>query len=190
MTLLPELIAAYRFARRRQFRQELLRAGLTFGDDYLWGLARVAVDPHFYQPEPEGRLALIVGAFEAGVLIDLVAVGRSTFGLRTRRGDADILGHDALESARWSRTPLHVYDSAWSWLRHGRRGVAVVNWNAVPGLLSDVAEIRCETAALADRVDRAFARPIPRPPLYVLSPNPPTPHSPTPQPSTLKSKES
>lgn len=169
MTLLPELIDAYRFARRRQYRADLLRAGLTFGDDYLWGLARIEIDAHFYQPQPDGRLALIVGAFEAGMLIDLVAISYRTFGLRTRRGDADLLGHDALESARWARTPLHLYESAWSWLRAGRRGATVINWNAVPGLLSDVAEIRCETRALADKVDAAFARPVPRPPLFVLS---------------------
>jgi hypothetical protein len=169
MTLLPELIDAYRYARRREFRKAVQDAGLRYGDDYLWGLARVEVDDHFYQPQPEGRLALIVGAFEAGQLIDLVAISSRTFGLRTRRGDADLLGHDALEAARWARTPLHLYENAWSWLRAGRRGATVVNWRAVPGLLSDVAEIRCETAALAKRIDAAFARPVPRPPLFVLS---------------------
>jgi len=168
--LLPELIDAYRFARRRPVRKDLERAGLTFGDDYLWGLARVEVDDHFYQPVPDGRLALIVGAFEGGMLTDLVAISGATFGLRTRRGDADLLGHDVLEAARWARTPLALYESPWSWLRAGRRGVTVVNWRAVPGLLSDVAEIRCETAALARRVDAAFARPVPRLPLFVLTP--------------------
>ena len=177
MTLMPELIDAYRFARRREFRKMVTGAGLRYGDDYLWGFATVEVDDHFYQPQPEGRVALIVGAFEGGSLLDLVAVSGASFGLRTRRGHADLLGHDALEAARLYRTPLNLYENPWSWLRAGHRGATVVNWRAVPGLLADVAEIRCETAALARRVDAAFARPVPCPPLFVIKPPAPAKES-------------
>jgi hypothetical protein len=169
MTLLPELIAAYRFARRPKYRKALERRGLVFGGDYLWGVAHVAVDALFYEPDPEGTPALIVGAFELGALIDLVAVS-SVFGLRTRRGDADLLGHDALETACLFEKPLDLYADAWSWLRHDCRGATIVNWRAAPGLLRGVPRIRCETAQLAERVDQAFARPIPCPPLLVFSP--------------------
>jgi hypothetical protein len=169
MTLLPELIAAYRFARRPKFRNALERRGLAFGGDYLWGVAHVAVDSLFYEPDPEGAVALIVGAFEFGALIDLVAVS-SVFGLRTRRGEADLLGHDALEAAGLHGKPLDLYADPWSWLRHDCRGATIVNWRAAPSLLRNVPRIRCESTQLAERVDQAFARPIPCPPLLVFSP--------------------
>jgi hypothetical protein len=170
MSLLSELIDAYRFARRPIYRAAIHRLGLQLGEGYLWGLAPVAADSLFYEPDPEGELALIVGAFERGALFDLVAVSPFTFGIRTRLGEANLLGADWLEVARWHERSLKLYAEPFSWLRHGRNGAVILDWRGIGFRLSDMPSIVCETEALADQVRDAFARPLPLPPVRLMHP--------------------
>lgn len=175
--LLSELAACRAsLARRPALLAIARRAGLDpavhFADGTLCGIDRVIVDGAFYQPDPEGEPALIAGAVDYGELIDLVATSvlPSGFGLRTRRGEAQLLGREVLEDSRFLGPPLKLYDSAWSWLREGRQGCVIVDWRRAPFQLEDVPALICESHALGLLVEQAFARPIPMPPLFAPPP--------------------
>lgn len=165
--LLRELHQATLLARRPLFAETLRACGLPLLGCPLWGLAGVTAGPEFYQPDEEGTVALIVPAFEGPHLVDLVACNFATRAMRTRRGIATVLGHAWIEDAFLGNQPLAVYDNALTWLRGGRRGVVILDWQAVPRLLREVPALNCESPATAQRLVEAFERPRPYPPVLV-----------------------
>lgn len=166
-----ELLIAQRLARTPEFDAKLLPFGLDTSQQPLWGIDRVSVDRQFYQPDPSGSAALIAPAYEGGALADLVATSlRPGHAMRLRRGDVHFLGHDSIMRAYDLGEPLMLFEHGLSWVRHGCVGAVIVDWTRVAYWLGHVRAIACETAALANRVRAAFARPIPLPDLYVGQP--------------------
>lgn len=174
-TLLHELSKARQRVRHSSFAPILRTAEL---EDLLalpeyppWGCAYVSAGDEFYQPEPypDGTLALILPAIENFTLIDLLAVSLETGALRTRYGIADYLGHNALDFRRWQGEPVAVFEDPVSWLRHGGEGVFIVDWRHIVRELAGVAQLVCQTPALALRIKQAFEQAIPCPPLLVSS---------------------
>ncbi len=143
------------------------RAGLRFAGRRLWGLATVTADDRFYEPDPEGRFAIIAGAFEEGRLIDLVAMSVATRAMRRRRGETALLGSEAIEFARETERPLRVFSHPLSWVRNRCHGVVVLDWRLAPYLLADLPAITCDSPLLAARLQQAFDRPIPAPTIFV-----------------------
>jgi len=164
--LLLELLAAAKLAQRPEFADTLREAGLAARALPLWGFA--AVQPGFdhYEPDPDGRFALITGAFEDGQLIDLVATSLVTLAMRRRHGDAVLLGADMIERARENGRPLLVHADAWSWLRGGCLGVVILDFSRAAPLLANVPGLICQTPMLAARLKQAFERPLPMPPMF------------------------
>jgi hypothetical protein len=91
-TLLQELVASARLARRAELAGTLAVCGLAGRALPLWGFAAVEAGPHHYEPHPAGKVALITGAFEDGLLVDLVATSLATRAMRRRRGEAALQG--------------------------------------------------------------------------------------------------
>jgi hypothetical protein len=169
--LVREFEVAARLPRPPAAAQALVETGLRLPAGQDWGMATVAVGGPFYEPAPEGPWAVIVPAVEDDVLVDLVAaslrppsVGRA---VRRRRGDAQVLGYDRIGEARWFERPLTLFDDPVEWLLADGQGIVVLDWRVAPGLLADLPGLVCQSDWLANRVARAFARPIPLPPLYV-----------------------
>jgi hypothetical protein len=165
--LLRELLQAARLARAPAFAEILLTAGWTSLGCPMWGIDAVSAGDTFYQPDENGQVAAILPAFEGPHLVDLVACSFATREMRTRRGIAQVLGHDWIEDACLGLQPLAVYADALSWLRNKCRGVVVIDWTAAPRLLRDVPALHCESEAVAAALTQAFERPSPYPPILV-----------------------
>ncbi len=166
-SLQDELDAAARFADRPELTQVHADMGLDRAGVPPWGIAYVAADKVFYEPDPDGKAAIIVGAFEQGELVDLVATSLGTHAMRRRRGEARVLGADRVERARDLDKPLTLFNDAFAWLAGAGCGAVVLDWRAAPRELADLKGLLCQSEALARRVARAFAQPVPLPPLYV-----------------------
>src|SRR5262249_38822639 len=107
--LLHELTAAARLAGRPELAGALRACGLAGRALPLWGFTAVEPGPEFYQPIPDGRFALITGAFEDGLLVDLVATSLATRAMRRRLGEAVLLGGERIGQARETGRPLLVF---------------------------------------------------------------------------------
>jgi hypothetical protein len=167
--LLQELLAAARLAQRPELADTLRALGLAGRALPLWGLAAVDAGRDHYAPHPDGRFALITGAFEHGELVDLVATSLATRAMRRRVGDAVLLGADRIEHARELGRPLPVFADAWSWLCGGCLGIVILDFSRVALLLRDVPALSVQTDALAVRLKQAFECPLPLPPMFVPS---------------------
>ena len=165
--LLRELLRASQLARRPAFADALRAFGLTPELCPVWGIDSVACGPEHYHPDDEGPLAAIVPAFEGACFVDLVACHFATRQMRTRRGIASVLGHDWIEDAFLGNEPLRIYDNALTWLRAKCRGVVILDWQAAPHLLRNVHALQCESEDTAQRLQWAFERPNPYPPILV-----------------------
>jgi hypothetical protein len=165
--LQDELDTAARFAARPELAPVLADMRLDRAGLPPWGIAHVAADKVFYEPDPDGKPAIIVGAFEQGELIDLVATSLDTRAMRRRCGEARLLGMDWIERARDLAKPLSLFNDAFAWLAGDGCGAVVLDWRAAPRELADLRGLLCQSEALARRVTQAFARPVPLPPLYV-----------------------
>ena len=169
--LLRELLRASQLARRPAFADALRAFGLTPDLCPVWGIDSVVAGPEFYQPDEEGHMSAIVPAFEhvsGGLcIVDLVACHFGTREMRTRRGIAAVLGHEWIEDAFLGNEPLRIYDNALTWLRARCRGVVILDWQAAPHLLRNVPALQCESEDTAQRLQWAFERPNPYPPILV-----------------------
>jgi hypothetical protein len=154
-------------ARLGAFARSLQEIGLTNLPVPMWGIACVSIGREFYQPDEDGKLALIVPAFEHGRIVDLVACPFATRQVRTRKGIAPVLGHEWIDDAKLGLEPLKVFDDVFSWLRGRCRGVVVLDFDAAPRLLRDVPSLHCESQAMADCLIEAFEWPLPYPPVLV-----------------------
>jgi hypothetical protein len=167
-SLLVELIAAHRTARREDLAPALDACGLHQTGGPIFGVEFVMVDAHNYAPEPGGRPALIVPYFEDGRLLDLVACSLATRTSRTRNGICTALGMDAIDAARWNEEQVRLYTDPLEWLQHGRQGACVIDWRAARHVLADVPAVDCnDNKALADRIDKAMRQPVHMPRLIV-----------------------
>lgn len=165
--LLRELVAAHRIVRHPEVAATLEPLGLPAAGVPVWGVESVAVEHGYYAPDPAGRPAIIVPAFDDGGLIDLTATGLASRRIATRTGSATILGEDALDRALDRQVPLHLFRDPIEWLRHRGAGAVVLDWRTAPFVLTDLAGIACTTALLAARVDKALRQPLRVPPLFV-----------------------
>jgi hypothetical protein len=172
-TLLHELQIASQRARQGASAPILRTAGLYdllgLPDDPPWGIDRVSVGEEFYQPEPypDGLPALIVPAIEDGSLIDLVAVSLATGAVRTRYGEVDYIGHNALFERSCDGEPVPVFADAPSWLRAGGDGIFIVDWTHIRSHLGALPGLVCQTPALARRIRAVFEQALP--PIHVAS---------------------
>jgi hypothetical protein len=165
--LQDELDAAARFAARPELAAALAAMRLDRAGLPPWGIACVAADKEFYEPDPDGKAAVVVGAFEQGELVDLVATSLGTRAMRRRCGEARLLGADWIGRARDLDKPLNLFNDAFAWLAGDGCGAVILDWRAAPRELADLKGLLCQSEALAHRVARAFAQPVPLPPLYV-----------------------
>jgi GNAT superfamily N-acetyltransferase len=166
--LLTELVRARRLAETPVLRPILEKVGLT-GWPRGWGVDWVEVDGDLYRPADEGgRVALIVGAYQLGGLIDLVATSLETRAMRRRKGLGTLLGEDRIDHALEHGTSLPVFSDGIAWIANERRGIVVLDWSDAYEQIADVPSLTCETEALAVRIRRTFAGELCSvPPLFV-----------------------
>jgi hypothetical protein len=180
-TLLHELYTARRLARASASAPFLRTAGLI---DLLalpeyppWGIEWVSAGEEFFQPDRYGTPALILPAIENFSVIDLVAVSFDTGAVRTRYGIAEYLGFNESDNRALDGEAVPVFEDAASWLRGGGDGIFIVDWTQIVMHLRSLPALVCQTAALAERIKRAFEQAIPCPPLLVSSDARETPHA-------------
>lgn len=170
--LADEFEAARRRTTDPKFAEVIAGMGFTDEDVPPWGIECVCADSVFYEPMPDGKPAVIAAAVEQGELIDLVAVSLETWAMRRRLGTARVLGADSIEDARFFHRPLTLFTDVAGWLAGHGRGAVILDWRAAPRELADLDAVLCQSEALAARVTRAFAQPVPLPPLYFLGSHP------------------
>jgi hypothetical protein len=171
--LLRELVRARRLAETPVMAPILDKLGLTERPSY-WGVDWVEVEGGLYRPADDGgRIALIIGVYQHGGLIDLLATSLETRAMRRRRGLGTLLGEDRLEHPLQQGKSLAVLADGLSWLAGGRKGVVILDWRDAALQLADMPALICESEALADRLRRAFvAEVFAAPPLFVPSGQP------------------
>lgn len=164
--LLRELVATWRPLRDPEVVALLEEIGLRTTNVPMWGIDRVSFDDGWYDPDPEGFAAVIVGVYDEG-LIDLVATDLASrrIARRTKRGA--MLGQEALDCALDYGDTLHLRRDPIEWLQHRGTGAAVLDWRTAPFALTQLAGIACTTARLAAQVDKALREPLRVPPLFV-----------------------
>lgn len=150
----------------------LARIGLTERPTF-WGVDWVDVDRDLYRPADDGgRVALIIGVYQYGGLVDLLATSLETRAMRRRRGLGTLLGEDRLEHPLQRSKSLAVFADGLSWLAGGCKGVVILDWSDAIQL-ADMPALICESEALAERVRRAFAaEDYSAPPIFVPSGQP------------------
>jgi hypothetical protein len=152
---LTELLRAYRIARDPRYAESLAACGLK-QDGPIWGFDFVEFSRLTYRPVLGGDCALIVPAFDDGVLADLVACRITDRRIATRYGAARALGENEVDRAILRKTRLPLYSDPLRWLVNDRRGAVVLDWSQTGRLLDGVKSIGCDSAALAHRVDAAL----------------------------------
>jgi hypothetical protein len=158
MNLLQELQAAGRLIGHPRLEHVLKEANLAFTvGKGLWGLARVKAGPELYEPSDDGTWAVITAAWQDGELIDLVATSLQTKAMRRRTGLARVLGEEWIEVAYAAGCPGKLRANGFSWLGNRFIGTVILDWTEAVDILGDLSAVACETHALAQRVQRAFA---------------------------------
>jgi hypothetical protein len=151
--LLRELIEAHRLIRQPYYAEGFRRCSIDIDGSLILGLAAVEFDDHLYAPAHGGKGALIVPDFDGNVLLDLVAVGLETFTCRTRLGVATVLGSEHIERAREQETAVRLFKDPIDWLRNGRHGACIVDWQMARYILADVPSVTCDSDLLAAKID-------------------------------------
>jgi hypothetical protein len=163
--LLGELISASGHREHPDLLPVLADLGLDFCRLPLWGVGWIVVEGDTWRPVSAGErgdASLIVPAFEALGLIDLIAQRLRDGRLFRRLGLATLLGADAVECARETEAPLLVFRNAASWLAGHGLGAVILNWREADRRLEGVRTILCpaDCAPALHRATRA-CRPVP-----------------------------
>ena len=172
---------AMRFARDALVRPILERLGISpkappcgIGRVEFFGPAGA-----YYLPCEDGpAFAIIVPVVEFGDTIDLAAIDLETQHVATRLGIGKALGLDDIDRARWDGGRLNLFDKPLDWLREPEAAACIIDWKVaaftlanldhpVTALAGEPIEVLCSSFALAERIERAFARPLPAPELRV-----------------------
>lgn len=136
-------------------------------------------DRAYYQLRKDGpAFAVIVPIVEFGDTVDLAAIDLETQHVATRLGLDKALGLDNIDHARWNGGTLTLVDKPLDWLREPEAAAFVLDWKMATFTLADLdrpvttladqpIEVRCSSLALAERIARAFSRPLPAPQLQV-----------------------
>ena len=147
-----------------------------------WRIGRVEFfgrDRAYYQPCEDGpAFAVIVPVVEFGDTVDLAAIDLETQHIATRWGLGKALGLDAIDDVRWNGGTLTLLDKPLDWLREPEAAACLIDWSIAAFTLANLdhpttkladnpIEVRCSSLALAERIARAFARPLPAPQLHV-----------------------
>jgi hypothetical protein len=167
--LLSQLIAASRRREHRDLVPVLADLGLDRCRLPLWGVGWIVVEGETWRPASSGErgdASLIVPAFEAAGLIDLVAQRLCDGRLYRRLGLATLLGADAVDCARETEAPLLVFRNAASWLAGHGHGAVILDWRKAGRQLEGVRTILCP-ADCAPALYRATQRCRPRPMIAV-----------------------
>ena len=170
--LLGELIAASRRREHRDLIPVLADLGLDRCCLPLWGVGWIVVEGETWRPASAGErgdASLIVPAFEAAGLIDLVAQRLDDGRLYRRLGLATLLGADAVERARETGGPLLVFGDVASWLAGHGLGAVILDWRDAGRPLEGVRTILCPTRC-APALHRATRRCRPRPRIAIPGP--------------------
>jgi hypothetical protein len=141
--------------------------GLSFGVE-RFGPGRL-----YYQPMEGGEIALIVGVVELGDLADLCAIDLETQQISLRLGIGKALGLNAINDVRFHGGVLRLVDRPLDWLREPVGSAFIIDWRIAGFTLADLdrpvttladkpIEVRC-SMTLAERVERAFRRPLAHP---------------------------
>jgi hypothetical protein len=146
-----------------------------------WRIGRVEFfgpDRAWYQPCEDGQGAVVIPVIEFGKEIDLAAIDLATQHVATRLGVGKALGLDNIDSVRWNGGTLTLVERPLDWLREPAAAACIIDWKQAAFTLADLdrptttladrpIEVRCSSLALAERIERALARPLPAPELRV-----------------------
>lgn len=142
----------------------LLNPGLLAVNErhHPFGTARITdCGSGLYEPDPDGKRALIVPVYENDDLVDLVAFHMTTpEQWLSRLGIGWALGlEDGLERYRWGDA-LPMHKTPLDWLRAGCDGLCVIDWDAPEVLtLADFPTLLIGDDALERRTIAALTRP-------------------------------
>ncbi len=163
--LMRELISAQSLALSPVMAPILAQAGLDEHTPRYWGIDWVEVGDDLYRPLAEGgRAAAIIGVWQEGGLIDLLATSLESRAMRRRKGLATLLGEEQVDVSLQSGKPLAVFTDGVSWHAHGGKGVVILDWRLGDDQLFAVPSFSCQTEELALRLKRLLDDGWHRPP--------------------------
>lgn len=123
-----DLWTELKIARHKVRRADeiLARHGVTDPNArQLCGVDRIVRSGKFYEPHPDGDVAIIMPVIDIDELVDLLAFDPRTPGVWFQRiGGERLLGSDAL-LGQLLGNPLRVYRTPLSWLGRQREGVVI-----------------------------------------------------------------
>lgn len=154
----------------------LMKDGIASGTlaeamaDIAIGADDIAVKNGRWERRFRGDRAIIMPTFTpSGAMTDLVAFRMDTprsFWLLT--GAGMMLGHESLDRADYYREPLMVHESPLEWLKAGRQGVVILDWQRYwPAYLGGVSALQFEDRTFGRRAEALLQKPLVLPPFLV-----------------------
>lgn len=154
--------------------QGVTKLGIFFEDSsaFAFGICPIEIQADdSWMPMPGGREAMILYAEDHNGVDDLLAFFPKSPANAFRRANAlRYAGADDLQSARLFDQPLYLRSTLLDWMRWGRTGTVILDWEPASVLASDfggVREVRADNAALGAKLRGVLMRPFPVPSILV-----------------------
>ncbi len=118
-----------------------------------------------FLPSETGQWAVTLAVDDReGRLVDFLAYLPSDPGTWwLRRREIPILGAETLSRAEFYQQPLRLFETPHAWLLARGRGAVVLDWDCdLHEIFKLVPRIHCRSAALRDRLRKAFWKSLPK----------------------------
>lgn len=153
----------------------LMDVGVSVRSAITIGALDVAIQNGRWAERFRGDRAIILPVCANGMwpgideIIDLVAFRMETpRSFWTYSGDGMVLGRCGMDRASYFGEPLMVHECPLDWLKAGRRGIVVLDWQQYwPLHLSGVPALLCPNEDFEPRLRGNMQRPFPIPPILV-----------------------
>lgn len=141
------------------------------GTGFLVGALKVKGAQGFWQPAADrGQRAYLMPTNESADYVEDLVAWRpgSPETFWRRAGYGKLLGKPAIFAAIEDQTPLHVLAHPFAWLKAGRAGIVVLDWDAgLPMMVDGVPEFLVDDVVTGRRLKAALEKPRRVPPIRV-----------------------
>jgi len=131
---------------------------------WLIGETTVSFDGGYFDADPDGRPAAILGVIDGGRLVDLAAWDTETGRTGTWLGQGFALGQDQiLNPATWFLDgSLLIHRSPLGWLQNGRKGIVILDPSQAWYRFRDAPRLLCEDEAHGEEIEKLLDPPKPQ----------------------------
>lgn len=141
--------------------------GISTNDIFVpWPVreTEVSFDGGYFDADPDGRPAAILGVIDGGRLVDLAAWDVETDKMGTWLGQGFALGQEQiLSAATWFLDgSLTIHRSPLGWLRNGRLGIVILDPAQAWFRFRDAPRLICEDETHGEEVEKLLEPPRPR----------------------------